>query len=365
MKRDYYEVLGISRSASPEDIKKAYRRLAMTYHPDRNPGNKEAEEKFKEISEAYEVLSDPEKRGRYDQLGHRAFEGAGAGRGGFEGFGFGGFDDLFGDVFGDIFGSASARRRGGARSGADLLYDLHLSFKDAAFGKDTEIQVPRYERCSQCGGSGARDGGVVRCSNCGGSGQVRYAQGFFSITRTCEKCRGEGQVIKNPCPKCDGSGRERKVRTVSAKIPPGVENGTRLRIRGEGEAGLRGGGAGDLYIAIHVEEDQLFTRVGDDVHCKVPISFAQAVLGGRIEVPTLDGKVEIKVPPGTQPGKVFRIKGKGIPNMSGRGDHHVEITIRVPTKLTDKQKNLLKEFAKLGGEEVEETIFEKVKEAFN
>ena len=368
MKRDYYEVLGVSRSANADDMKKAYRKLAMSYHPDRNPGDKKAEEKFKEVSEAYEVLADPDKRSRYDQFGHSAFEGAGAGRGGSEGFGFGGFDDIFSDVFGDIFGGGSSRRRGAARSGADLRYDLHLSFKDAAFGAETEIQVPRYDRCSECGGSGAKDGEVAKCPNCDGSGQVRYAQGFFSISRTCDRCQGEGQIIRNPCPKCDGSGRERKTRTVSLKVPPGVENGTRLRVRGEGEAGPRGGGSGDLYVIIHVEEHELFTRRGDDVYCQAPISFTQASLGARVQVPTLDGVVEIKIPPGTQPGKLFRIRKKGIPNINGhgRGDQHVEITIKVPTKLSDKQRNLLKEYAKMNGEELEEaSILEKVKETFS
>ncbi len=368
-KRDYYEILGVSRSATPEEIKKAYRKLALKYHPDRNPGDKQAEEKFKEASEAYQVLSDPEKRAQYDRLGHAAFEQGAAGFGGFD-FSATNFEDLFGDLFGEFFGTGRRRGRARPRRGEDLRYDLELSFEEAAFGTEKTIEVPRLVTCDACHGRGTKDG-VERptCPACRGTGQVRYQQGFFTIAKTCGQCSGEGTVIRDPCRACRGVGWVEKRFPVKVRIPPGVDTGTRLRLRGEGEPSPNGGPPGDLYVVVKVQEHPLFQRDGVNVLCEVPVSFAQAALGAEIEVPTLEGKVKMKVPAGTQSGTVFRLKGKGVPNIQaqGRGDQLVRIVVEVPRKLSQKQRELLEEFARVSGEEVHpmtKGFFEKVKEIF-
>ncbi|UCD85596.1 MAG: molecular chaperone DnaJ [Deltaproteobacteria bacterium] len=368
-KRDYYEVLGVPRNAGEQEIKKAYRRLAIQYHPDRNPDNKDAEERFKEASEAYEVLSNPEKRGLYDQFGHSL---GGRGFGGFSDidFGFGrGFDDLFGDIFNDLFGRRSTRRRYG-EPGADLRYNLELSFKEAVFGTDTDIEVPRKQECDQCRGSGARPGSSSEaCPTCGGRGQVSYQQGFFSISRTCSHCRGEGRIIKDPCLDCRGEGQVMAKHRLSVKVPPGVDNGTRLRLQGEGEPGINGGPPGDLYVVISVHEHPIFKREGTELLCEVPINFVQAALGADIEVPTLNGLKKLKIPPGTQSGEEFVLKGEGIPSLNGyrRGDQHIMVTVETPTKLNAKQRELLEEFARISGDKVNpraKSFLEKVKEFF-
>lgn len=369
-KRDYYEVLGVSRDASPDEIKKAYRKLARQYHPDANADNKEtAEAKFKEIAEAYAVLNDPEKRAAYDQFGHAGTDGQGfGGFGGFNGTDFGGLGDIF-----DMFFGGMGRQRSGPQKGSDLRLNLEISFKEAAFGMERDIQVPRTDVCDTCAGSGAAPGSSPKtCSTCHGSGQVQYAQntpfGRIVQSRTCEQCRGAGKIIDRPCPTCRGAGQVRKTKTLHVKIPAGVDDGSRLRLSGEGEAGVRGGPHGDLYVYIVVRPHKLFVRDGNDVMCDMEVSFAQAALGDAIEVPTLDGTASLKVPEGTQAGTVFRIKGKGIPflNGSGRGDQHVRVKVVTPTKLTDKQKELLREFAKAAGENPQgggKNIFEKMKDA--
>ncbi|MGQ9628795.1 MAG: molecular chaperone DnaJ [bacterium] len=358
-KRDYYDVLGVSKSATEDEIKRAYRKLAMKYHPDRNPGDKTAEEKFKEASEAYEVLRDPQKRAQYDQFGHVGV-GAGEPGGGFGGFGpgmdFGDFGDIFSDIFdifGGGFGRTATRKASAVQHGADLRYDLEITLEQAAKGFKTEIRIPRYEACPVCHGTGASEGtGVRTCPVCNGRGQVRYSQGFFSISRTCERCGGEGTIIEEPCRECGGSGRVHRTRSVEINVPPGVDTGSRLRIRGEGEAGARGGRPGDLYVVIHVKPHPIFKREENDLHCDVTISMVQAALGDEIEVPTLSGRVKMRIPPGTQPGKVFRLRGHGIPSIhgAGRGDEHVHINVEIPTKLNRRQRDLLREFATLGGE---------------
>jgi len=369
-KRDYYEVLEVSRNASEQELKKAYRRLAIQYHPDRNPGNKEAEEQFKEASEAYEVLSNPEKRTLYDQFGHSL---GGRGFGDFSDidFGFGrGFDDLFGDIFSDLFGRRSARKRRYGEPGADLRYNLELSFEEAAFGVETSIEVPRRQECDYCRGSGARIGSAPAiCPTCGGRGQVSYQQGFFSISRTCSHCRGEGRIIREPCPECRGEGQVRAQHSLSVKVPPGVDNGTRLRLQGEGEPGINGGPPGDLYVVISTREHPIFRREGTELVCEVPINFVQAALGAEIKVPTLNGLRKLKIPSGTQSGKEFVFKGEGIPSLNGfgRGDQHIIVTVETPTKLNAKQRALLEEFARISGETVNpraRSFFEKVKEFF-
>jgi molecular chaperone DnaJ len=355
-KRDYYEVLGVARSASDDDLKKAYRRLAIQLHPDRNPGNKQAEERFKEVNEAYQVLSDPERRSQYDRFGHSAFQGP-QGQGPFGGFDFSqGFEEVFSDIFGDFFGTGRGRARSRSRRGDDLRYDLEVEFEEAARGTEKVVRFQRLTLCESCNGTRARGGstGARQCPNCRGTGQVRTQQGFFSISTTCSQCRGEGTIISDPCPKCQGQGRLRKQESLSVRIPPGVDNGSRLKLRGEGEAGYGGGTPGDLYVIIHVKEHSLFVRQENHIVIEVPISFPQAALGCEIEVPTLEGKVNLKVPSGTQSGKVLRLKGKGIIDLHGygRGDQLIRVVVETPRSLTTRQRELLEEFAKLDGKAV-------------
>lgn len=365
-KRDYYEVLGVARDADAEQVKKAYRKVALKHHPDRNPGDKAAEERFKEAAEAYQVLGDAEKRAQYDRFGHAAFEQGG----GFD-FSASGFEDIFGDIFGDFFGGGRGRGgRGRARRGDDLRYDLEISFEEAVFGAETTVRVPRLQSCADCKGSGARDGsGRETCGACRGSGQLRYQQGLFSIAKTCGQCQGQGSVLRDPCRTCNGAGAVRTQQSLSVKIPAGVDTGSRLKLRGEGEAGHGGGPAGDLYVVIHVREHQIFARDGNDVVCEVPIGFTQAALGAEIDVPTPHGKVKMKIPSGTQSGNVFRLKGKGVPDVRGygQGDTLVRVVVETPRKLTAKQRELLEEFARLSGEDVHpiaKGFFDKVKEMF-
>lgn len=348
-KRDYYEVLNISPQASEEEIKKAYRRAALRWHPDRNPDNKlEAEERFKEVTEAYGVLIDPYKRAAYDRYGH-----AGVGAQPFTGFDqsiFADFADIFGDFFSfeDLFGLGGGRRRTRARRGADLRYDLEISFEEAAHGLTTKIKIPRTETCSACQGSGARKGtGPAPCTACHGRGQLRYQQGFFTLTRTCPQCKGTGQVIPDPCPTCRGEGHVRRERTLEVKIPSGVDTGTRLRIAGEGEAGSKGGPAGDLYVVLRVKEHPFFERRENHLYCSIPISFPQAALGDEIFVPTLDGQEKLKIPEGTQSGTVFRLRGKGFPKLNGggRGDLFIELRVSIPKKLTREQRRLIEQLS--------------------
>lgn len=342
-KRDFYEVLGVARDADDDAVKKAYRRLAMKYHPDRNPDSAEAEDKFKEAKEAYDVLSAAEKRAAYDQFGHAGVD-ASAGGGGFGGSG--GFRDVFDEVFGDIFG-----QRGGGRErvyrGADLRYELELSLEDAVFGTTTKITVPRAIACEDCGGGGAAAGSTpAACDTCDGSGQVRVQQGFFSIQQTCGRCRGTGRIIKDPCRRCRGSGRVREQKTLSVKVPPGVDTGDRIRLNGEGESGERGGPSGDLYVEVAVKEHAIFQRDGTNLYCEVPISFSVATLGGELDVPTLSGRVSLKIPPETQTGKLFRLRGKGVKSVRGGaiGDLICRVTIETPVALNRKQKDLLRQF---------------------
>jgi len=354
-KRDYYEVLGVSKTATADDIKKAYRRLAMKHHPDRNKDDESASARFKEAKEAYEVLRDPDKRAAYDQFGHDALRGGPGGGGGFGGAE--GFADIFGDVFGDIFGG---RGRGGQNQvfrGADLGYELKLDLETAVRGDTVTIDVPTQVACETCDGSGAKKGSTpVTCSTCQGAGQVRMQQGFFSIQQTCPACKGAGTVIEDPCPDCRGRGRVHKTRTLSVKVPPGVEAGDRIRLAGEGEAGRNGGPPGDLYVEIRVRQHKLFERDGADLSCEVPISFATAALGGEVELPTLDGHVSLKVPAGTQSGKVFRLRGKGVITVRDprTGDLFARVAVETPVNLTGEQKELLKkldESLRSGGEQ--------------
>jgi molecular chaperone DnaJ len=346
-KRDYYEVLGVERGAGGEEIKKAYRKLALKFHPDRNPGDKTAEEKFKEAAEAYEVLRDSQKRNIYDQYGHQGLEGSGFS-------GFGGFDDIFssfGDIFEEFFGFGMGRGQSGrGRKGADLRYDLTLSFMEAAFGTETEIDVRKSERCDACKGSGCKPGFQPEgCSQCNGTGQVTRSQGFFTVRTTCPSCRGAGQVITHPCKACKGHGQVQTQKKVSVKIPAGVDNGSRLRLTGEGETGFQGGLPGDLYVFIGVENHEFFKRDDTHIYCEIPISFIQAALGDTITVPTLDGEKPLEIPKGTQPGDFFRFQGEGIPSLrtSRRGDLVVRVNIKTPTSLNKKQEKLLKEFAQI------------------
>ncbi|MBX7137721.1 MAG: molecular chaperone DnaJ [Oligoflexia bacterium] len=369
-RRDPYEVLGVSRTASLDEIKKSYRKKALELHPDRNPGNKEAEERFKEAAEAYSMLSDPEARQKYDQYGFAAFE-QGAGFGGFHAD-FSEFEDIFGDLFSNFFGGAfgGSGRRSRGRSGRDLKYDLEITFEEAAFGAEKQIAISKRVSCESCEGSGAEgNSGAETCSQCRGSGQIAYQQGFFTISRACHVCSGSGKVIKNPCKSCSGSGLKIKEHQLNVKIPPGIDNGQRLKLRGEGEAGAQGGLNGDLYVNIAVKPHPIFQRQEGEIICEVPISYATAVLGGEVEVPTLEGKENLKIPSGTQTGKVFRLKNRGIQHIgsSRRGDQHVRIYVRVPKKVSEKQRTLLeklKEFEKEDIKHEDRGFFDKVKDIF-
>lgn len=370
MARDtnYYEVLGVSRDATAAEIKRAYRTGAMRHHPDKNPGDAEAEHKFKELTQAYEVLSDEQKRAHYDRFGHAGLGANGAGAGGFTGAGF---SDIFEDIFGDFFGGGGRRRARAPQRGADLRLDLEITFEQAAMGAEIPVDVPRMETCGECHGRRSRGNAPLQhCPTCGGTGQVRFQQGFFSMARTCTACNGEGQIVTDPCPNCRGTGRVRHTRQISVKIPAGVETGTRLRLSGEGEGGVHGGGRGDLYVVIVVQDHPIFSRSNDDILCEIPISIAQAALGADIEVPTLKGNEPLAIPAGTQTDAIFRLRGKGVPNVHGQGvgDELVRVIVETPTRLSDRQRELLEEFAKLSGEETHprgQGFFRKVKEMFD
>jgi len=384
-KRDYYEVLGVQKGANDEEIKKAYRKMAVKFHPDKNPGDKAAEDKFKELGEAYEILNDPQQRAAYDQYGHAAFDPRRrASRAGGD---FGGFHDPF-EVFREVFGSRGGggggtgsifeeffggqqRDPNGPQRGADLRYDMEVSFEEAARGTEKEITVQKLDRCETCGGTGAEGDAKFRtCATCGGRGQVVASRGIFSIAQTCPACEGAGRTIEKPCRTCRGSGQREKTTKITLRVPAGVDTGSRLRSAGNGEAGKRGGPPGDLYVIIHVQEHEIFHRDGDDLMCEVPISFAVAALGGEIDVPTLEGKAHIKIPAGTQSGTVFRVRGKGIKNVHGQGigDLHAQVSVEVPGKLNPEQRAKLKEFADLCDESVNprsKSFFEKAKELFS
>ncbi|MDQ7969562.1 MAG: molecular chaperone DnaJ [Oxalicibacterium faecigallinarum] len=349
-KRDFYEVLGVGKSASEDELKKAYRKLAMKHHPDRNPGSKEAEEKFKEAKEAYEMLSDPQKRDAYDRYGHAGVDPNMGGMGG----GAGGFADAFGDIFGDIFGQAAGGRggRGGPQvyRGADLRYNLEITLEQAAHGYDTTIRVPSWDSCETCDGTGAKPGtSPVTCTTCGGHGQVRMQQGFFSVLQTCPKCQGSGKINPSPCGTCNGAGKIKRNKTLEVQIPAGIDDGMRIRSSGNGEPGMNGGPPGDLYVEIRIKQHAVFQREGDDLHCEIPISFAKAALGGEVEVPTLNGKASFTLPEGTQSGKTFRLRSKGIKGVrSGyAGDLFCHVVVETPVTLTERQKELLREFEQL------------------
>jgi molecular chaperone DnaJ len=344
-KRDYYEVLGVAKDTDAAELKKAYRRVAMKFHPDRNPGDKSAEEKFKEANEAYEILSDEQKRAAYDRFGHAGVDGQ-AGMGSGAGAGFNNFSDIFGDVFGDIFGGGRGGR-GGASRGSDLRYNLELDLEQAVKGTSIQIKVPTLVSCKTCSGSGAKAGSKpVTCTTCGGHGQVRMSQGFFSVQQTCPSCRGRGTIISDPCTSCRGQGRVEENKTLQVKVPAGVDTGDRIRLSGEGEAGTDGGPAGDLYVQVHVREHPIFKREGADLYCEVPIDFVDAALGGELEVPTLDGRVKLKVPAETQTGKLFKLRGKGVTPVRGGnvGDLLCRVVVETPVNLNSKQKELLREF---------------------
>src|SRR6266704_6163900 len=371
-KRDYYEVLGVGRNASAEEIKRAYRKLAVKFHPDKNPEDPHAEEKFKELGEAYDVLMDADKRAAYDRFGHAAFAQGG-------GFGRGGFHDPF-DIFREVFGGASGGifetffGGGGAREdrqrGADLRYDMQIKLEEAAFGVEKEIEIRKLDTCDKCQGSGAEPGSrAINCPTCGGRGQVISSRGFFQVSQTCPRCRGAGQIIEKPCRQCDGEGRVEKLSRVKLKIPAGIGEGSRLRSSRNGEAGIRGGPQGDLYVVVHIKEHKVFQRDGDNLYCEVPISFSVAALWGEIEVPTLEGRAHLKVPPGTQSGQMFRLRGKGIANVNGRGrgDLLARLIVEVPSHLNAEQRRKLEEFAALCGEEntpMRKSFFERAKEFF-
>lgn len=380
-KRDYYEVLGVAKSATEAEIKSAYRKLALKYHPDRNPGDKSAEERFKEAAEAYAVLADADKRHMYDRFGHAGLGAAATGGAGFDPTVFTGFEDILGGLgdifgFGDIFGGG--RRRGGPQRGADLRYDLEISFDESARGAETSIQIPRQETCETCKGSGAAPGSrPTACPQCHGRGQLRYQQGFFTVARTCGQCRGTGQVISNPCPGCRGAGRVQKERKLTVRIPAGIAAGQRLRLAGEGESGAAGGPPGDLYVVVHVQEHPFFQRDGNDLFCEIPLNFPTLVIGGTITIPTLEGDEPFKVPEGTQTGTTFRLRGRGMPDVSGRGqrgDLLVTVKAITPKKLSREQKRLLEQFAAtlpkekfepIPREEQEEKgLFDRVKDIF-
>lgn len=379
-KQDYYDVLGVGRSAGDQEIKSAYRRLALKYHPDRNPGDKAAEEKFKAAAEAYAVLADPDKRARYDRFGHAGLGGAAGGPGGFDPTVFTGFEDILGGLgdifgFGDVFGGG---RRQGPRRGADLRYDLEISFDQSATGTETTIQIPRQESCEPCHGTGAAPGSAPSpCRQCRGTGQLRYQQGFFTVARTCGQCRGTGKVIAKPCATCHGTGLVERQRKLTVKIPAGIATGQRMRLHGEGEGGTQGGPAGDLYVVVHVQEHAFFQRDGNDLHCEIPLNFTTLALGGEITVPLVDGSETLKIPDGTQTGTTFRLRGKGMPDVSGRGRGDLLVTVKTvtPRKLNKEQRRALEELARaLPAQQFEPTprdesdegrgLFDKVKDIF-
>jgi len=372
-KRDYYEILGCARDASDATIKSAYRKLALKYHPDRNPGDPAAEEQFKAAAEAYAIISDPEKRAAYDRFGHAGVSGAGAG--GFDPNAFAGFEDIFGSL-GDLFGFGGRRQRGGPQRGSDLRYDLEISFEESFTGTETSIQIPREETCETCSGSGAAAGSAPEvCMQCKGSGQLRFQQGFLTVARPCSTCRGTGKVISKPCQACRGAGRVGRERKITAKIPAGIATGQRLRIYGEGEHGTAGGPPGDLYVVVHVQDHDVFHREDDDLYCHLNVSFPTLAMGGTVAVPTLTGDDQIKIPAGTQAGARFKLRGKGMPNVSGRGqgDLYAVTRVSIPKKLTKEQKHLLEELAKTmppdtleatDSDEGDKPFFEKVKDIF-
>ncbi len=373
-KRDYYEVLGVTRTASEQEVKSAYRKLALQYHPDRNPNNPDAEERFKECTEAYTVLADTDKRANYDRFGHAGVSGMGAG--GFDPTifqDFGDLGDILGSIFGmgDIFGGmGGGRRRTWAQRGGDMRHDLTLEFEEAVFGTEKKVQIRRHESCEACSGSGITPGHEpATCRTCAGRGQVRYQQGFFSIARTCSTCQGRGTVITNPCKVCRGEGRQVGERSIDVKVPAGVEDGTRIRYSSQGEAGVHGGPAGDLYIVLHVKEHAMFEREGRDLHCAVPVSFAQAALGAELSIPTLEGPEKLRIPEGTQSGTVFKLRNRGVPVLNGRGkgDLYVEVKVHTPARLSRRQRELLEEFGVTDGVENKperNTILSKVKDIF-
>jgi len=380
-KRDYYEVLGISRTGSDNEIKSAYRKLAMKYHPDRNPGDKAAEDRFKEAAEAYAILADPEKRSLYDRFGHAGVSSAAGAGAGFDPTVFTGFEDILGGLgdifgFGDIFGGS--RRRGGPQRGADLRYDLEISFEEAAHGTETTIQIPRQETCETCTGSGAAPGTSPSvCSMCRGQGQIRRQQGFFTVATTCPQCRGTGRTISKPCQTCRGAGRVNKERKITVKIPAGIATGQQLRLQGEGESGAAGGPSGHLYVVIHVQEHEFFRRDGTNLFCEIPVNFPTVVLGGDVQVPTLDGSETVKIPDGTSTGTTLRLRGKGLPDVNGRGrgDLFVTVQVRTPKKLTREQRHLLEQLSKMLPKEEfeprareeqqdERNLFDRVKDIF-
>jgi molecular chaperone DnaJ len=374
-KRDYYEVLSVSRTATEEEVKRSYRKLAVKYHPDKNPDDPHAEEKFKELGEAYDVLMDADKRAAYDRFGHAAFS-QGIGRGG----GFHDPFDIFREVFGGggggggifetFFGGGATTDREGRQRGSDLRYDMQITLEEAAFGVDKEIEVRKLDTCAKCGGKGAEPGSrTINCPNCGGRGQVISSRGFFQVSQTCPRCRGVGQIIEKPCRACDGEGRAENTSRIKLKIPAGIADGSRLRSSGNGEAGIRGGPAGDLYVVIHIKEHPIFQREDDNLYCEVPISFTLAALGGEIPVPTLEGKANLKVPAGTQSGQVFKLRGKGVANVNARdhGDLFARLLVEVPTRLNTEQRQKLEEFASLCGEEntpLHKSFFDRAREFF-
>ncbi len=373
-KKDYYEILGVNRDADQKEIKRAYRKLAKKYHPDMNKDGADTSEKFKEISEAYEILSDPEKRKRYDQYGHSGINEDDFNFDDFARHGFGGLDDIFDMFFGGGMSGMGMGRRQGPRRGSDLQYRLEIGFKEAAFGTKKEITIPRTEKCSNCNGTGAKPGTKIKtCPRCKGTGTIRISQqtpfGQILQTKTCDRCNGTGEVISTPCPECNGTGKVRRHRNLTVNIPPGVDNGTRLRMTNEGEAGDRGAESGDLYILVKVKPHKIFERKGDDIYCEIPINFVQATLGDEIKVPTLDGKVKFTIPEGTQPGTTFRLKNKGITHLNsyGRGDEYIKVKVVIPGSLNQEQKDLLKKFAEISGDEINpehKSFIRKVKNAF-
>ena len=371
MKMDYYEVLGVERTADDGELKVAYRKLAMQFHPDKNPNNPEAEERFKTCSEAYQVLTDPDKRAAYDRYGHAGVSGAGAGGAGNPFQGQGDLGDIFGDLFGEMFNMGGQRRASRAQRGRDLKFDMHLEFEEAVFGKEQEIKIRRAEVCDDCTGTGSEKGKQPEiCQQCGGRGQVRSQQGFFSVARTCPICSGTGSIVRNPCKTCHGEARIQREHKITVKVPAGVEDNTRIRYSGEGDAGKFGGPAGDFYVVLDVRAHKFFERDGDDLHCVIPVSFPQAALGTELEIETLEGQETLKIPEGTQSGREFKLRGKGVPhlNQHGKGDLVVEVRVQTPSKLNKQQKELLKQLSETMAVENAPTsrgLFSKVKEIFS